>query len=132
MNTLENTQYPDPPMILLVEDDQNILQMLEQIILLAGYDLLIATNGQEALDLVKTTQKTIDLLVTDVVMPVMGGEELAIQLNKQFPTMKIILMSGSFYKDTELKKKITAPTITIRKPFSIIDFKNKIAEMLKL
>ncbi len=80
--------------ILLVEDDEVVRTMTVEVLLSLGYSVLEATNGVEALQTCKRYHGHIDLLLTDVVMPQMGGSELAQKIDKLRPGLKIIFMSG--------------------------------------
>ena len=122
--------HNEPKTILLVEDDQNILRMLDNLLLLSGYDSIPAVNGKEALEKIANFPKKIDLLITDVVMPVMGGEQLAYELAQIYPDIKIMMMSGSFYKQKEIENNLQKSILVLRKPFSIIDFKDTIKNLI--
>jgi DNA-binding NtrC family response regulator len=122
--------HNEPKTILLVEDDQNILRMLDNLLLLSGYDSISAINGKEALDKIANYPKPIDLLITDLVMPIMGGEKLAYELTQIYPDLKIVMMSGSFYKPKEIEKYLGRSIIILRKPFSILDFKEIIKNLI--
>jgi two-component system cell cycle sensor histidine kinase/response regulator CckA len=86
--------------ILLVEDEDQIRAVARGILRKQGYHVMEAGNGDEALLQSKEFDGTIDLLVTDVVMPKMGGIELAERLAQSRPTMKVLCMSG--YTDDAL------------------------------
>lgn len=80
--------------ILLVEDEENVRGLVSLALRSYGYQLLIAENGKDALKLLQSYTGGIDLLLTDVVMPYLGGRELADILQQRFPLMKVIFMSG--------------------------------------
>lgn len=73
--------------ILVVEDDSNIEQLVTFKLKNSGYEVFNARNGQEALDFLK--KNSVDLIVTDVMMPIMGGKELVIELKKNPKTKSI-------------------------------------------
>ncbi len=83
-----------PATILLVEDNTQIREMLFEMLVSKGHEVLLAGDGIEALQQAAAYDGKIDLLLTDVVMPKMSGGELARQLRMLRPTTKIILMSG--------------------------------------
>ncbi len=80
--------------ILLAEDDHAISRMIKSYLEPLGYKMLLAENGQEALMLSRSHNGKIDLLLTDVIMPQMDGQELANAIQQERPDIKIIFMSG--------------------------------------
>jgi two-component system, cell cycle sensor histidine kinase and response regulator CckA len=116
--------------LFLVEDDSTIRTLIKQNLVSAGYFVLDAENGEEAISLVLDRQDPIDLLITDVVMPVMSGKLLADRLSTLFPGLKVLFMSG--YTDDEIARHgvLEEDTSFIQKPFSIIVFMEKIREIL--
>ena len=86
--------------ILLVEDEDQIRKVAREILLKQGYRVIEARNGVEAMAAAEQHPGNIDLLVSDVVMPQMGGPELAERLVRLRPTMKVLCMSG--YTDDAL------------------------------
>jgi two-component system cell cycle sensor histidine kinase/response regulator CckA len=80
--------------ILLVEDEPAVRQLFAQALMRAGYRVHEARNGQEALKVFDQHGETIDLLLTDLRMPYMGGAELAKQLRARRSALKLICVSG--------------------------------------
>jgi CheY-like chemotaxis protein len=81
--------------ILLVEDEKQVRAAVRTILTRAGYEIFEASNGEEALRLVERLREgPIDLLLTDVVMPGVGGRELAERVTALLPTVKVLFMSG--------------------------------------
>ena len=87
--------------VLLVEDDEAVRNITRKGLVRAGYTVVEAANGREALTL---AQGGIDLVISDVVMPDMGGVELQKRLTDQYPNLKVILTSG--YSEAEVKGEI--------------------------
>ena len=81
-------------MILVAEDEPTIRGLLRRLLKMWGYRTLVAHNGTEALEVAEHHRGGIDLLLSDVTMPEMGGQELAEKLTKKRPAIKVILMSG--------------------------------------
>jgi CheY-like chemotaxis protein len=104
--------------ILLVEDESEVRSLAGEILQASGYTVLQAGNAAEALEVSKRHQGTIDLLVTDVVMPQMSGRELAERLVALGPTMKVLYMSG-YTDDAIVHHGILDPGIVLlQKPFA--------------
>jgi two-component system, cell cycle sensor histidine kinase and response regulator CckA len=80
--------------ILLVEDAAALRRFVRLILEESGYEVLEAENGLEALRVVRQTQREVQLLLTDVIMPQMGGRELAEHLRLEYPDLKVIFVSG--------------------------------------
>jgi CheY-like chemotaxis protein len=111
--------------ILLVEDEPAVRQLFAQALVRAGYRVFEARNGQEAIKVFDEHGDGIDLLLTDMRMPYMGGGELAQQLRARRLTLKLICISG--YPgtiDPELASDFLA------KPFSRDDLLKKVREVL--
>jgi two-component system, cell cycle sensor histidine kinase and response regulator CckA len=80
--------------ILLVEDDTNLLKLLRAVLEQAGYDVLQATDPEHALWICEQYTGQIHLLVSDVVMPGKNGTDLSETVNRRWPEVKIVLVSG--------------------------------------
>lgn len=80
--------------ILLVEDDEDVRALLRDVLEAGGYRVLATGDAQEAMDLCRRHKGEVDLLLTDVVMPRMGGRELAENIMALQPNIKVVYMSG--------------------------------------
>lgn len=116
--------------LLVVEDDESVRFVLRQSLSKKGYRVLEAHNGSAALEVIEV--ETIDLVVTDVVMPEMGGFELATRLNQRHSSIKVLLMSGYTESDGGIGgNRVLAPgTHFLRKPFSTELLAEKVRAML--
>ncbi len=105
--------------ILLAEDEPSLRDLASRILRDLGYDLLIAANGEEAIQIAQEqSEKEIHLLLTDVVMPRMGGKELADRLKISRPKMKVLFASG-YTDDTIVHHGVLERGINyIQKPFT--------------
>ncbi len=104
-------------MILLVEDDDSVRQLAGRVIRKAGYRVLEAANGEDALNR-SEGHGGIGLLVTDVVMPQLGGIELARRLCARDPLLRVVYMSG--YPRAAVGEDAAMPDAAwITKPFSL-------------
>jgi DNA-binding NtrC family response regulator len=79
--------------ILVVDDNATVLKLVAEILRNAGFQILSARNGAEANELAKTAGR-IDLLLSDVDMPLMSGPDLGLMLKKARPHLRVMLMSG--------------------------------------
>lgn len=104
--------------ILLVDDDRSVRNITSRVLERAGYRVLSAANGRAALELVSATELAFDLLVTDVMMPEMGGRELAEALREKNPQLAVLYLSG-YTANSIVKKGVLEDDIDfLAKPFT--------------
>jgi PAS domain S-box-containing protein len=116
--------------ILLVEDQDSIRELASEALRANGYKMLEASNGSEAYEIATGKQAAIDLLVTDVVMPHMGGRELADRLAPRFPGIKVLYISGYAEYAAKGHGILDENTILLQKPFSMSALVRKVREVL--
>ena len=80
--------------ILIIDDDQWILKVFQQILESDGHEIVTAVDGQEGIDVYRRERDSIDLVMTDMVMPVKDGLKLIMEMEKEFGDVKIIAISG--------------------------------------
>jgi two-component system, cell cycle sensor histidine kinase and response regulator CckA len=96
---------PKPAMrILIVDDEEALLKFVNRVLSEAGYSTTTAPDGPEAIE-AAAKLGTIDLLVTDVMMPQMTGDELARRLRLSQPSLKVLYLTG--FSDRLFKEKVT-------------------------
>lgn len=118
--------------VLLVEDEDMVAQIANEILTMNGYRVLQASHGTEALDVSSQHEGVIDLMVTDVVMPVMGGPELARRLAVTRPEMRVLYMSG-YTDDAIVHHGVLQPgTAFLQKPFTAEAFARKLREVISV
>ena len=116
--------------VLLVEDDNQVRSIAAMTLEMSGYDVLVAANGEEALPLCEKYNSKIDLLLTDVVMPRMSGQELSNRLLKLRPGTRVLYMSGYSENAIIHHGVIEEGTDFIEKPFSPEALTRRIREVL--
>ena len=105
--------------VLLVEDEVAILRMGKTMLERFGYDVLDAHRPEEALSIVESHSGPIHLLITDVVMPDMNGKELAAQIRKKHPRIKVLFMSG-YTANVIMHRGILKDDVNfLQKPFTV-------------
>jgi PAS domain S-box-containing protein len=116
--------------VLLVEDDDSVRALSREILTRLGYLVLVARHGLEALRVSESYPGPIDLLVTDVVMPHVGGVQVAEHLQQTRPGIKTLFMSG--YPDDALGEHgvIDAGIVLLQKPFLPTTLANKVRSVL--
>ena len=118
--------------ILLVEDEEGVRAVLHELLTGLGFEVLQAANGAEAMDLARGHAGVIDLVITDMVMPVMSGQELARKLADVRPGLRILYMSAfasNIYSPSALANALAD---YISKPFDLDTFVGKVRELLAI
>ncbi len=110
--------------VLVVEDEDLVRTMIVEALEDAGYRVLEARNGQHALEVAERHRGRIDLLLSDVVMPRIGGPELAQRLSCQFPELRVLLVSGYTEHD------VRADAAFLRKPFTPASLESAVRRVL--
>jgi CheY-like chemotaxis protein len=115
--------------VLVVEDEDQVRKLESEVLRARGYVVLEARDGREALSVCKAHQGKIDLLLSDVVMPELGGRELAERVLATRPDTKLLFMSGHT-QDVILKKGVKAGTPFLQKPFAPNALADKVRAVL--
>jgi PAS domain S-box-containing protein len=100
--------------ILVVEDLPELRAVLREQLLVAGYRVLLAEHGRAALELLASSAEPIDAVLSDVIMPVLGGFELQTILQQRYPHIRCALMTGYSESEPDERQRV----IALRKPFS--------------
>ena len=116
--------------LLLAEDEEAVRRSAREFLSLQGYVVLEAANGAEALALARTYHGRIHLMITDVVMPQMGGARLAAELAPARPDMRVLFVSGYAEATFQRHGEIDVTTHFLQKPFSLKAMARKIREVL--
>ena len=115
--------------LLVVEDDQSVAMLTEKILATAGYKILVAYNGEDALRIYRNVSHKIDLIITDVMMPKMGGAELIEAVHDIEPDAKVICLSG--YADDDTLTDIRKRGVTfIQKPYTPVQLAHTVRMVL--
>ncbi len=114
----EVRQHAGSGTILVAEDEQSVRELTQATLEELGYRVLTAADGQEALAMIRSHPGTIDLLLSDVVMPTMSGPELVRHAMAEMPEMKVIYMSGyASDPDGSVRRQMGNDHPLLRKPF---------------
>jgi CheY-like chemotaxis protein len=122
MNTLDEVSHAPASRagarasVLVVDDEAAVRRFAARVLERDGYGVVEAADGAEALELLKDVQASVDVVVTDIVMPRLNGVELMQALSISYPDIPVILMSG--YATAALSELgIAAPCSILTKPF---------------
>jgi CheY-like chemotaxis protein len=129
-----HTPTPRPPAaegtLLLVEDEESVRRLARRVLEGVGYRVLEAASGTEALGIVESWEGPLDLVVTDVIMPGMSGQELSARLRERRPTLRILYVSG-YTDDAILQHGILLPnTSFLQKPFTPGSLAQRVQEVM--
>ena len=119
-----------PVTILVVEDEDALRALIARMLAAEGYATLEARDGQDALRIIEQHEGPVDLVVTDMVMPVMDGGRLAAELTRRSPAQRILCMSA--YAPSELADLgLVSPEVPfLRKPFMPAQLYRQVREAL--
>ena len=117
--------------VLLVEDEESVRELVRLTLAARGYKVLEAENGECGLRVSESFKENIDILITDVVMPGIGGRELAKKLLALRPGISVLYLSG-YTEDAVITQGAPGPsTAFLQKPFTLQNLAKKVREVLR-
>ncbi len=117
--------------VLIVEDDDAVRDPAAEFLMMEGFKVLQARTGPEALRIVQESRSEVDLLVTDIVMPGMNGNEVADHLLQTHPTLSVLYMSGDSDKVSQINRTPSGVRNSVlQKPFRLNILNERIRELL--
>jgi|AntRauTorcE11897_2_1112592.scaffolds.fasta_scaffold00414_8 DNA-binding response OmpR family regulator len=129
MNSDQFLDEADIYHVLVVDDENAVRDFVERALNYAGYAVVAAENGQKALEELK--KQKFDLLLTDIVMPELDGIALALKAVKEYPEMKILMMSGYANQRQRAHNLDVLAHEVISKPFTLEEITNKVTKTLE-
>jgi CheY-like chemotaxis protein len=116
--------------VLVVEDERGVRQIVRSVLSGNGYKVLVASGGEEALAICAGYAGSIDLVITDVVMPRMSGREFVERLHAARPGLKVLYFSG--YPDEILSREgvLQQGVRLLRKPFALAELQRRVREII--
>jgi DNA-binding NtrC family response regulator len=103
--------------VLLCEDESVVRRLVKEVLSDAGYSVIEAENGKQALEIAAAYDDSIHLLITDAIMPEINGRELAAQLMKTRPDLQVLFMSGYASDVIDQKGVLNGEFLFLQKPF---------------
>jgi CheY-like chemotaxis protein len=116
--------------VLVVEDEAAILRLGKRMLERLGFRVLAAKSPTDAIAMAQNHPESIDLLITDVIMPELNGRDLAKRLRKIFPGLKVLFMSGYTANVIVSRGVLKKDVVLLQKPFSKNELGAKIREVL--
>jgi PAS domain S-box-containing protein len=123
---------PQSTTVLIVEDEEMVLNLASMTLRRYGYSVLQARNGKEALHVLATTSPQPSIVLLDLGMPVMGGDELLPVLNANYPGLKAVITSG--YTEEEARRRLSPHALNgsfLQKPYTGMALTEKIGQALE-
>lgn len=117
--------------VLLVEDEESVRELVRVTLVSRGYKVLEAENGECGLRIAEECNENIDILITDVVMPGMGGRELAKKLVSLRPGISVLYLSGYTEDAVVTQGANGTPAAFLQKPFTLQNLAKKVREVLR-
>jgi CheY-like chemotaxis protein len=127
----DTKRYHGSETVLVVEDEEGVRRVLLGMLQQIGYRVFTAGGAQEAIDLCLSSEVPIQMLITDVVMPKMGGRELAERLRDFAPDLKVLFVSGYTGSAIMHDGVLDAGTHFLQKPFTVEQLAGKVREVLE-
>jgi len=116
--------------ILLVEDEEALLNLTAERLTESGYKVLLARDGVHAIEIANSCNEPIHLLLTDIMMPRMGGLSLARSMSELRPGIRVVFMSGHAEREASYREAIRSGAESIQKPFSYEQLSRLVRKML--
>ena len=110
--------------ILVVDDEAVARRFMERALVPAGYRVMLANDGEQALELLRTTRREVALVITDLVMPGMGGHAFALEVAKLPAPPPLLYISAYEKPQGEMAKRF------LQKPFSVDELVNTVKELI--
>lgn len=117
--------------VLVVEDDQGFRSMVVGFLKELGYTVLEAGNGEQALEIAASANTPVQALITDIVMPKMGGRDLADKLMSKFPNTKVLYTSGYTHDGVVQTRVLKEGEVFLQKPFALSELSKKLREVIE-
>jgi len=114
--------------VLVVDDEAAVRNFARSCLKRYGYEVLTATNGLQAMEVLHARREHISLMLLDLTMPVMGGEEVLRLVREQLPGLPVILTSG--HAENEARKAFGTEAEFLQKPFRSADLASKVKTVL--
>ena len=130
INNLNQSSIRGSERVLLVEDDESVRNFTLTALENLGYNVICASNGIQALRIIKLDNENIDLVITDSVMPKMGGTKLMDNIAKIKPAIKVLFISGYTNNEIAERGELIDGINFLQKPFSVTGLGQKIRQIL--
>ena len=116
--------------LLIVEDDESVRTLAARALERDGHNVTVATDGAQGLDMIRQARGGYDLVVSDIRMPEMDGIEMATAAAREFPSMRIMLMTG-YADQRERAEELNGIILdVVQKPFTLAEIRTRVGKAL--
>ena len=116
--------------LLIVEDDESVRTLAARALERDGHNFTVATDGAQGLDMIRQARGGYDLVVSDIRMPEMDGIEMATAAAREFPVMRIMLMTG-YADQRERAEELNGIILdVVQKPFTLAEIRTRVGKAL--
>ncbi|CDX23995.1 MULTISPECIES: response regulator [unclassified Mesorhizobium] len=116
--------------LLIVEDDESVRTLAARALERDGHNVTVATDGAQGLDMIRQARGGYDLVVSDIRMPEMDGIEMATAAAREFPVMRIMLMTG-YADQRERAEELNGIILdVVQKPFTLAEIRTRVGKAL--
>ena len=129
-HSLPGTNLEGNETILLVEDEEQVRDLAERILLRAGYSVILAKDGDEAVQKFRQLAQSIDLVFLDVILPKLSGHRVMTIIKSEQPDMPILLTTGYSEKEIHNDFMLVDGLELLQKPYNSVQLKTKIREIM--
>ena len=130
LSELPDTPTHAPATILAVDDDRSVLGFLDQSLRMAGYHVLLADSGWNAIQVYENSTEPVHLLLTDVIMPDLTGPVVAERLRSRQPDLRVLFISGFHDADIVQRFVMRKGFTLLPKPFTVAGLLRVVEESL--
>lgn len=114
--------------ILVIDDDRDICELVQLTLEGLGFDVLLAYNGEDGLQLIRSRGKEIQLIFLDFAMPGLSGVDVLERIKQEFPDVPVVIMSG--YVNDKSEVAALGATDVLQKPFLLSDIEERVQSIL--
>ena len=132
---IDNPDLPGPDLdsaavIVVVDDTPTVLKSVSSMLKRSGYEVHSAASADAAVEIFRSLNYEVDLLLTDVVMPEMDGWELAAVIEESAPHIPVLFMSGFVQDEEMIARFLECPELILEKPFSSENLMNRVSSLI--
>lgn len=131
MSHRSKSKSHDDPVVVIVDDEEDVRDLVAEILAKAGLNALRAESAREALELIAARWGDVDLVLTDVMMPELDGPTLGRRIAHEWPDIPVLFMTGYPADTLADRHLLPADTPRIEKPFRILSLMRKVREALR-
>ena len=119
-----------PTTVLIAEDEKPMLRLLERVLKQQDFRVLLAADGEEAIDVYRSNNQDIDVVLLDIGLPKIGGLEVFLEMKEQNPDVRVLVVSGFFAPTVKSKLSDAGIKHFLAKPYALTEVVEALRELL--